>query len=455
MSTHKLKYEQDLASAPIPKLFKRFAIPCVIGMLSVGVQSVIDGVVVGNFLGKDALSGVGLILPLYSFIAALAIVIGVGSQTLVSIGQGEGDYNKAKDSMTTGIISIIAFCIVAGVVVLVWSSETVAFLGGNAALEGYSIGYIEGLFPFIPIIGCAFYNDYMLRALGHPKASMVLMSLSVVLNITFNILFITVFNLGTFGVGLATGLAFTISILVSIYILQRKGPQIRLFNGRFKVRLLWDMFYNGSSEGVSELASGVTIFLFNLTLMKYLGESGVAAFTMINYIYFVGVITLIGVSDGVIPIISYNFGSKRYDRSRAVFKLAILVNVSIGATLFLVLVLFGPTLIEMFLRGESKDVDVIEIASKGAQIYALAFLVNWFNILTASFFTAIADAKRSVIISALRGIVFMSVAVISLPIIFGIEYVWFSVPIAELLTLFISIAIIWKQFKKWDKTQIS
>lgn len=447
MNTHKLKHELDLASAPIPKLFKQFAIPCVIGMLSIGIQSIIDGLVVGNMLGPNALAGVSLVLPLYSFIAALAVVIGVGSQTLVSIGQGQEDYAKAKNSMTTGIASIIGFCLVASGSILIWPKETVNILGGNEILEEFSIGYIKGLLPFLPIIGCAFYNDYMLRALGHPKISMTLMSLSVILNIIFNILFISIFNWGTFGVGFATGLAFTISVAISIYLLQHKSSKIKLFSGEFKSKLLWEMFYNGSSEGVSEFAGGATIFLFNLTLMKYLGEVGVAAFTIINYIYFLGVITLIGISDGVIPIISYNFGAKQYNRSKATLKLAMIVNASIGITLAMILAIFGPNIIEMFLGEE--DQNVINIAAKGARIYAIAFMINWFNILTASFFTAITDAKRSVIISALRGIIFMSIAVTTIPMIFGIEYVWYSVPIAEALTLCISITLIYNLLKKW------
>lgn len=451
MSTIRADHEDDLATAPIPTLFKRFAIPSVIGMLSIGIQSMVDGVIVGNYIGANALASVSLVLPLYSFIAALAIVIGVGSQTLVSIGQGEGDYSKARDSMTTGVISIVIFCFVASAIVLFWSKDMVSILGGNSALEGYATDYLKGLFPFLAIIGCAFYNDYMLRAMGHPKVSMYLMALSVSLNIVLNLLFVIVFKWGTFGVGFATGLSFSVSAIISIYRLQFRSALIRLFNGRFKFRLLWEMFYNGSSEGVSELASGVTIFLFNLTLMKYLGESGVAAFTIINYIYFIGTMVLIGVSDGVIPIISYNLGAKQLNRSRDVFKLAIVVNASIGLAVAIILTLFAPLIIENFLT--DKDQDIISIASDGAKIYAFAFLLNWFNILSASFFTAITDAKRSVIISALRGIVFMSIGVTTIPLFWGIEYVWYTIPISEVVTACISATLIYNLFKRWNISQ--
>lgn len=444
----KAEHEQSLANDPIPSLFRRYAIPSMIGMLAIGIQSIIDGIIVGNLLGANALAGVSLVLPLYSFVAAIAIVIGVGSQTLVSVGQGTGNYDMARNSMTTGFRAILALGLIATVSALVFSEEIVSFLGGNSVVESYSVDYIRGLFPFMILIGCAFYNDYMLRVMGHPRTSMYLMTLSVVLNVGLNILFVTVCEWGTFGVGFATGLAFTVSAIISMSLLQYRESAIKLFGGKFRPRLLWNMFYNGSSEGVSELASGITIFLFNVTLMKYLGESGVAAFTVINYIYFVGVIIFVGVSDGLIPIISYNFGAKQYGRSKAVFRMAVFVNASIGVVTALILVVLGPLIIEAFIDGDERN--VIAIASTGARIYAFAFLINGFNILCASFFTAVTDAKRSVIISALRGVVFIAIGVTVIPEVFGIEYVWYAVPIAELLTLGVSMTLIWRLFKKWS-----
>lgn len=450
MNTH--NHELALANDSIPALIKRFAIPSVIGMISIGIQSIIDGLIVGNFLGANALTGVSLIIPLYSLVASIAIIIGIGSQTLVSVGQGKGEYIKAQDAMTTGFFSIIIFGVLASTLILLFSESTATFLGATEVVMPYSQNYMKGLFIFMIPISIAFYNDYMLRSMGHPQKAMTLMSLSVVLNIILNILFIKVFDWGTFGVGFATGLSFTISALVSTVILQSEKNSIRPLKGNFRPKLLWEMFYNGSSEGVSELAGGVTIFLFNITLMKYLGESGVAAFTLINYIYFIGIITLVGISDGIIPIISYNFGAKQYARCKAVFKYVVIINAAIGGGIAIVLVFFSPYIINSFL--DSSERDIIEIATNGAAIYAFAFLLNGFNILSASFFTAITDAKRSIIISSLRGIVFMSIAVTSIPLVFGIEYIWFSVPIAELLTFSISLTLICKLSKRWKRDDL-
>ncbi len=452
VNQHKMNtqnHELALANDSIPALIKRFAIPSVIGMISIGIQSIIDGLIVGNYLGANALTSVSLIIPLYSFVASIAIIIGIGSQTLVSVGQGKGDYAKAQNAMTTGYFSIIIFGFLASLLILLFSESTARLLGATDMVMSDSQNYMKGLFIFMIPISVAFYNDYMLRSMGHPKKAMTLMTLSVTLNIVLNILLITVFGWGTFGVGFATGISFTISAFASTVILQSEKNKIRPFKGSFRPKLLWEMFYNGSSEGVSELAGGVTIFLFNITLMKHLGESGVAAFTIINYIYFIGAITLVGVSDGVIPIISYNFGAKQYSRCKAVFKYVILVNAAIGGVIAIIMVFLGPYIIELFL--DNSEQEIIAIATNGAAIYALAFLLNGFNILSASFFTATTDAKRSIIISSLRGIIFMSIAVTTIPSAFGIEYIWFAVPIAELATFSISLTLICNLLKRWKR----
>ena len=442
-------HELALSNDPILSLIKRFAIPSVIGMISIGIQSIIDGLIVGNFLGVDALTGVSLITPLYSFVASIAIIIGIGSQTLVSIGQGNGDYPKAQNAITTGLISIIIFSIIGTALILFFSEETATFLGATDIVMPYAERYMIGLFICMTPICVAFYNDYMLRAMGHPRIAMTLMSSSVVANIVLNLLFTTVFHWGAFGIGLASGISFTISALISTYLLQSNKNRIRPMNGKFKIKLLWEMFYNGSSEGVSELAGGFTIFLFNITLMKYMGESGVAAFTIINYICFLGTITLVGVSDGIIPIISYNFGAQNYERCKAVFKYVILINLAIGSSIAMIMIFFSPYIIGAFI--DSSEHEIIATATNGATIYAFAFLLNGFNILSASFFTAITDAKRSIIISALRGLIFMSITVTTTPLVFGVEYIWFSVPVAEIMTLSVSLILIYNLFKRWDR----
>ena len=166
--------------------------------------------------------------------------------------------------------------------------------------------------------------------------------------------------------------------------------------GRYDQRLVWNAFYNGSSEGMSELSVAITVFLFNITMMRYLGESGVAAFTAINYILFIGTTVFLGISDGIIPIIGYNYGAGQQERIKSILKLAAQTNSLIGIGLFLLLLLFGEQVIGLFFKDHGSE--AFEIASRGVSIYCFAFLLCGLNILASSYFTAIGNAKISIII---------------------------------------------------------
>lgn len=226
----------------------------------------------------------------------------------------------------------------------------------------------------------------------------------------------------------------------------RVSEVVAVQRGRYNWRLVWNAFYNGSSEGMSELSVAITVFLFNITMMKYLGESGVAAFTAINYILFIGTTIFLGISDGIIPIIGYNYGAKKQERIKSILGLAVRVNSAIGIGLFLVLLLFGEQIIGLFFNDHSSE--AFAIASRGVSIYCFAFLLCGLNILASSYFTAIGNAKISIIISALRGLIFVGIGILVLPAVFGIDAIWYDIPIAEICTLSVSYWLVRRSLRK-------
>lgn len=438
--------EKALGTQNIPRLFVHYALPGVVGLLFIGIQSIVDGLMVGNLLGPDALAGVSLVLPLYSLIVALAVIIGIGSQTIVSISLGEKNYTQAQNAMTTGFVAILLVSCLLAIFTLSMLDPLARILGANDTLLPQAKGYMKGLFPFLPVLGTIYYSDFMLKAIGHPRYAMLITSGSVLINVFFNWIFIKTFGLGTIGTGLATGTAFSIGAVFSFLIVFNKHNIISVQSGKFHFGLLKDMLYNGSSEGLTELAAGISTFLFNVTLMKYLGESGVAAFTVINYVFFVGTTVFLGISDGIIPIISYNFGANLVKRVKKALFLGYRTNSIIGFLLFVTLFFYSESIISLFFQEKSSH--VIDIASHGAAIYAFAFLASGFNILSSSFFTAIANAKVSVIIASLRGLFFTLAGILFLPEFLGIEGIWLTVPLAELLTLIISVILVRNRIRK-------
>ena len=432
----RLEREKLLLTGEIPRLFMKYALPGVAGLLFLGIQSVIDGIVLGRFVGANALASVNLVLPCYSLISAFAIVMGIGGQTLVSISLGRGDKQEANDALRSVFVFLLGMSVVVSLVIFLSAGKIASFLGANEVLLPDAVHYIRALVPFFPLLCAMFFSDYIIKAMGHPLYATSVMGMTVVLNIVLDLVFVAVLGWGVMGAGLATGIAFTMGACFNVPRLFSRHEVVAVQRGRYDRRLVWNAFYNGSSEGMSELSVAITVFLFNITMMRYLGESGVAAFTAINYILFIGTTVFLGISDGIIPIIGYNYGARKQERIKSILKLAARTNSLIGIGLFLLLLLFGEQVIGLFFKDHGSE--AFEIASRGVSIYCFAFLLCGLNILASSYFTAIGNAKISIIISALRGLVFVGIGILVLPAVFGIDAIWYDVPIAEICTLSVS-----------------
>lgn len=428
--------EKLLLTGEIPRLFMKYALPGVAGLLFLGIQSVIDGIVLGRFVGANALASVNLVLPCYSLISAFAIVMGIGGQTLVSISLGRGDKQEANNALRSVFVFLLGMSVVVSLVIFLSAGKIASFLGANEVLLPDAVHYIRALVPFFPLLCAMFFGDYIIKAMGHPLYATSVMGMTVVLNIVLDLVFVAVLGWGVMGAGLATGIAFTMGACFNVPRLFSRHEVVAVQRGRYDQRLVWNAFYNGSSEGMSELSVAITVFLFNITMMRYLGESGVAAFTAINYILFIGTTVFLGISDGIIPIIGYNYGAGQQERIKSILKLAARTNSLIGIGLFLLLLLFGEQVIGLFFKDHGSE--AFEIASRGVSIYCFAFLLCGLNILASSYFTAIGNAKISIIISALRGLVFVGIGILVLPAVFGIDAIWYDVPIAEICTLSVS-----------------
>jgi len=443
--------EARLAGDKIGSLVARYSIPGAITLVFFSIQGIVDGIIVGNYLGADALASVSLILPAYTIPSSFAFIFGIGTQAQLSIAMGEQDYGKFKAGLKTGGFTIIVTALLATLLFNAFPAKLAGLMGSEGDLFDGSLAYIHGVMPFVGANICFTLLDSLLKTLGHPRFSMMMAVGTILLNIVLSILFVTVFDLGTFGVGLATGISITMGCLLSGFVVLktlRGNSNLRGKKGKFSLRLLGRIFYNGSSEGVTEIAMSITIVLFNFTFLKYAGKDGVAAFAVTNYVIFVGSCILLGVSNATIPIISYNYGAGLWHRVRQTVKVVLKTNFIIGLVFLAVLWGFGEYLISVFFDDSSQA--VIDMAVHGSRIMGLAFLLNGFNIFSGSFFTALDNAKWSLVISICRGLIFILLGISILPLILGTDGVWITVAVAELLTAFISFYLLRKNISKAD-----
>lgn len=437
--------ENILGKENITTLFLKYSIPSIAGMLFLGLNTIVDGFFVGHYIGVNALASVNIAMPFFSLMIALGIVIGIGTQSIIGRNLGEGNIVEAHNTFKTSLSLIIGISLLFSAMAVVFTEQIAVFLGANEQLLPLVTMYIryEGL--FLPLLGIMFVLDYVIKILGKPVYSMQILIVAVISHMLFNYLFIVQLGLGVKGAAFATGAGYSVAFVMAILPFIMGRTNLKLFKGSFKKKLAYHVVYNGSSEGLSEIGTGVTTFLFNITLMRYVGEGGVAAFTAISYLSFVGNNILIGLSDGVGAIISYNYGSGKIARVKKTVKLAGGSALVIGIGLFSVISVFAKEIIAAFLDANNEH--VLNFAIYGAQLYAFAFIANGLNIVASGYFTAICNPKNSAFIVLNKGIVWISIGIVMLPQIFGIKGIWLTVPIAEMLTLIISALLIYKNFE--------
>jgi putative MATE family efflux protein len=437
--------EKLLGTEKISTLFIKYSIPAIISMVIAGIQPIIDGIFLGNIEGTNALASVNLAQPLIQGIIGLSMIICVGSLSYMGRSLGEGNKKKAQDIFKTAVISIISLSVATSVVCVIFSRNIALTLGANAVLvDGVTI-YVRIISVFVSMIGLGFLFGFTARLIGRPELQMKGAIFSLLVNIILDFLLIKVFHMGLMGAALATGIAF-ISVFVFVMApMFNRSNSVNLFEGKFDARIIPPVVYNGSSEGVVSVAIALSIFVFNLVFMARAGEIGVAAFTTINYISQLAIFIMLGISDGINPMLSYNYGYQKYERLKSTLKLAAKVNLAVGTILFMLLFFFGPQLVSLFVRDNPA---VTEMAVVGSKLYAFAFFFSVINIMNSGYFTAIGRAGTSIIISASRGIVLILLGVRFLPMMLGIRGIWITVPLAESITLLIGGFLLWKNFRE-------
>lgn len=433
-----------LGQEKIWKLFIKYSVPAIIGMLVLGMDTIIDGYFVGNYIGANGLASTNIAMPFNSIILTIGIIVGIGVQSIIGRSLGQQNHTNAKNAFKTAIIMITAICILTTLGSILFAEHIAMFLGANAEIIEDTVTYIRYSSIFLPFTGLMLVLDYVLKVIGKPTYAMVTLVVSIVLNILLSYIMILQLNIGIKGAALASGFAYCFAVILAVIPFAITSKTV-LSGGSFDKKIAYNIIYNGSSEGLGELGTAITTFLFNITLIRYTGELGVAAFTAISYLTFIGTNILLGLSDGIGSIVSYNYGSGQIKRIKKVLGLTAITATIIGITIFFAIFSFGSNLIYIFLNVENSE--ILNFAVTGAKIYAFAFLISGLNIIASGFFTAIGSPGKSAIIALNKGLIWISIGIIIYPQLFGIQGIWLAVPIAELITLSLSMILFYNQFK--------
>lgn len=435
--------ENILGTENISKLFIKYSLPAIISMLIGGLQTVIDGLFIGNVLGPDGMASINIASPFVSLIIALAMIVSIGSQSYMGISLGTNDIKKTQDTFKTSIIIILVIGLATTFLGLFLNKQLSQLLGASTILISDVSTYIRTISIFTIPMCLMFLFGFSGRINENPQLYFYGSILSLIVNIILNYLLIYKLSLGVLGAAIATGVAYSSALFIVILPMLNKKSVLNIFDGRFNKKTIIPIIYNGSSEGVTSLSTAITTYLFNMAFMSIAGETGVASFTAINYIGQFGILLMFGVSDGIGPLISYNYGSENFNRIKSTMWLSYKVLISIGITVFCILFFFGSKLITVFIGNNET---ILQIANAGSKIYAFSFFMCGFNIVNSGFFTYIGKATISVLIAACRGLIFIPIGIFILPLLFGTNGIWMAIPFAEFITLVIGFIFIKKYY---------
>ncbi|WP_195263936.1 MATE family efflux transporter [Clostridium sp. 1001275B_160808_H3] len=426
-------------SNDILKDFIKYVSFNVISMIGLSCYILADTFFVANGVGSIGLTALNLVLPVYSLVSGLGLMIGMGAATKYSIYRGRNNEKKANKIFTHAIIlGVLVGLILTGVGIL-FSYDIASILGADNLVNPLAGMYLKTILMF----SCAFIiNNIVIcfvRNDDNPNLSMIAMLLGSFSNIILDYIFIFPFKLGMFGAAFATGLAPIISLIVLSMHFIKRANNFKFVKCKINMGYIKNIVSLGIPSFITEFSSGVIMLVFNFTILNIANNIGVAAYGIIANLALIVVAIFTGIAQGIQPIISNNYGEGKTKNIKIIYKYALITATGIGLLCYLSGIVFSEEIINIF--NKERNQELLSIANEGIKIYFTAFFIMGLNIVTTSFFASINEAKESFIISIMRGLIIVTPLILLLPRLFGIIGVWITIPVAEVSTLLIGIVL--------------
>lgn len=433
----------DIVNGKTKPLFLRYCIPNILGILALSSAQLIDAFFIGNYAGGTSLAAINIVLPVFSLIMGLGIMLCTGGSVICATFIGEKDYENASKIFSKVIICNIALCLLITSLGMLFPSEIVRMLGANGELLPQASSYLF----YVAIFFTFFLGSYCLSVFARVEQRPILAFGAILFGTSINIvldwILIFKFNMGVKGAAIATGIsqAVTFFIIFSHFFSKRTGLHLTVRNlGNWKDIL--GACYNGMSELVDELSIGITTFIFNWIMITNLGTVGVAAYTVINYSLFFGTIIAYGIGDSIVPLISTNLGAGKFSRVSGFLRISLLSGIGLGIFMFASLLLVPETFVGFFLGNE--ELETKKLALEFIDLLKWGFLFSSVSIILSAYFTAIQRPLESAMVALSRSLIFPILFLTLMPRVFHSDGIFLSIPMAELVTIIISLTLLSK-----------
>lgn len=439
----------ELGTKPVGKLLMQYSIPAIIAMTAASLYNMVDSIFIGQGVGPMAISGLAITFPFMNLTAAFGAAIGVGASTCISVKLGQRDYSSANRILGNTFTLNLIVGIAIGVICLLFLDPILRFFGASNQTIVYARDYMEVILAGNVFSHMYFGLNAVLRSASKPRHAMFATIFTVVINTLLDPIFIYTFQLGIRGAAYATILSQILALIWQMKLFNNKKELIRFTSGTY--RLQKDLVRNIIGIGMSPFAMNVcaciVVIFINKGFVAYGGDLAVGAYGIDNRVAFFFIMITMGVTQGMQPIAGYNYGSQQLDRLMKVLRYSVYAGVAVMTTGFLVAMFLPELCVRMF----TSDETLIAMAVRGIRIDMAAFPVVGYQMVVTNFFQSIGKAKISMFLSLSRQLLFLIPLLIVLPPQLGVDGVWLSLPVSDVIAAIVAAVMMFIYMKKFNR----
>ena len=412
-------------------LFLKYAVPQMIGLLFNSVYMIVDGVFIGNRLGRDAMAAAAVSVPLVEILIALSMAVATGAGVMISSHLGQDEKDKARNIFSLSVLCTAVMGLFISILGNIWIHPLAELLGSTPAIHDEAIRYMWYIVTFSPFLLFSFLLSGLVRNDNRPKLAMLALMFGSVSNIVLDYVFMYPLDMGIAGAALATALGpiFSVLIMLPHFVFKRGDLYLKKF--KLKWHNLRSVYVLGFPSFIMEFTIGIITFIYNFAIVHYgFGEIGLAAYLVIGYLMLIILTLFLGMAQGLQPVFSYFMGTGEEIRSKALLRFSIKIFLAIGIFCYILIFFFSRGFFTIFNPG---DIELIDFMESKSLPYFSGFFLAGFNILMIAYWQANECTGKALAISLARSVIYPPVLIMILPLLFGSEAVWFCHSVSEVL----------------------
>lgn len=425
----------------------RFTLPSIIMLVFTSIYGVVDGFFVSNYVGKTSFAAVNFIMPFLMILGCVGFMFGTGGGALIAKTMGEGQKEKANQLFSMLVLVSVLCGVGLAVLGLSFLRPIASALGAQSQMLEDSVAYGRIILIAIPAFILQYEFQCLFATAQKPKLGLYVTVAAGLTNVVLDAVFVAVFSWGLEGAAVATALSQGVGgILPLLYFGRANSSLLKLTKPKFDGKALLKTCTNGSSEFMSNISASIVSMLYNMQLLTYAGEDGVAAYGVLMYVNLVFQAVFLGYSVGTAPVISYHDGAKNHAELKGLFRKSLVILAVCAVAMFASALLLAQPLSVLFV---GYDPELLAITLRAFSIYSFSFLFSGFAVFGSSFFTALNDGLVSAFISFLRILVFQVILVLTFPLIWQLDGIWLSIVAAEMLAVLVTAGFMIRKRKKY------